>query len=76
MKIQYFADTDTLLITLNNREVTETRDIDEDTTLDFDEQGRIVAITMEHASERADIHNLSFQQMPVPAIGSAPNRKS
>lgn len=69
MKIHYFADTDTLLITFNERPVAETRDLDENTTLDLDAENRLVALTLEHASRRADISSVSFQQLPgaVPA---------
>lgn len=62
MKIKYFQDTDTLLIEFRSAEVTETRDLDEDTLLDLDQEGNICAITVEHASERADIPHFSFEQ--------------
>jgi uncharacterized protein YuzE len=67
MKIQYFADTDTLLITFNESPVAETRDLDENTTLDLDSQNRLVALTLEHASRRADVSAVLFQQLPAPA---------
>lgn len=54
MKIQYFADTDPLLIAFKDWPVTENRDLDENTLLDLDAAGRVVSITLEHASERAD----------------------
>jgi len=61
MKIQYFSDTDTLLMIFNNNMVTETRDFDENTIIDLDEHGNLVSMTLEHAKERADIHNFSYQ---------------
>ena len=63
MKIKYFQDTDTLLIELKAAAVVETRDLDENTLLDLDGDGRIVAITVEHARERADIPHFSFEQI-------------
>ena len=66
MKIQYFADTDTAYVVLNNNPVKETRDLGENTLIDFDADGKLVAFTIEHAKERADITNLIFQQMSVP----------
>ncbi|HVJ29707.1 MAG TPA: DUF2283 domain-containing protein [Gammaproteobacteria bacterium] len=36
MKIQYFTDTDTPLMGLRDSPVAETRELDEDTTLDLD----------------------------------------
>jgi uncharacterized protein YuzE len=43
--------------------VIETRDLDEDTLLDLDNAGNIVAITVEHARRRADIPHFSFEQV-------------
>jgi len=61
MKIQYFSDTDTLLMILNDNPVAETRDFNENTLIDVDENGNMVSITIEHAKERADIPNFSYQ---------------
>ena len=62
MKIQCFPDTDTLYIEFKPVEVAETRDLDEDTLLDLDREGNIAGITVEHASQRADIAKFSFEQ--------------
>ena len=63
MRIRYFAGTDTLLIEFRDTSVTETRDLDENTLLDVDAQGNICAITIEHASQRADIPTFSYEQI-------------
>jgi uncharacterized protein YuzE len=63
MKIRYFASTDTLLIEFREAPVTETRDLDENTLLDLDANGNICAITIEHASERTDIPQFSYEQV-------------
>ena len=63
MKIRYFKDTDTLLIEFKNAPVAETRDLDENTTLDLDAQGNVCAITVEHASQRAGIPEFSYEQV-------------
>ena len=63
MKVQYFEDTDTLYITLKSGEITETRDLDEDTLLEFDARGNLVSITIEHAHERAELPDFSFQRV-------------
>ena len=52
MKTSYFEDTDTLLIELKPGGVAQTRDLDQDTLLDLDAQGRVLAITLEHAAAR------------------------
>jgi uncharacterized protein YuzE len=63
MNIKYFQDTDTLYIEFRKGEISETRDLDENTLLDVDASGQIVAMTIEHASDRADIPQFSFVQI-------------
>ncbi|MGH8712843.1 MAG: DUF2283 domain-containing protein [Casimicrobiaceae bacterium] len=63
MKIRYFSSTDTLFIEFRDAPVAETRDLDENTLLDVDANGNICAITIEHASERADIPRFSYEQV-------------
>jgi uncharacterized protein YuzE len=65
MRIRYFQDTDTLYIEFKSDPVAETRDLDENTLLDVDKNGRILGITVEHASQRADIPRFSFEQVPA-----------
>ena len=52
MRAKYFKDTDTLYLELRDSEVVETRDLDQDTILDYDGQGKVVGITIEHAKTR------------------------
>ncbi len=66
MKIKYFQETDTLYLAFSDGEITETRELDEDTLLDFDGHGNICAITIEHAKDRADILNFSYEQVTGP----------
>lgn len=63
MKVRYFADTDTMLIQLSDRQVSETRDLNEDTLLDLDAAGNICAITIEHASRRANAPLFSYEEV-------------
>ena len=63
MNIKYFQDTDTLYIQFRKGEVSETRDLDENTLLEMDSGGQIVAMTIEHARERADFPQFSFEQV-------------
>ena len=63
MNVKYFPDTDTLYIELCSSEVAETRDLDEDTLLDLGAQGRLCAITIEHAGERMEILAFSYEQV-------------
>ena len=63
MKIKYFEETDTLYIEFRATEVAETRDLDENTLLDLDSKGNICGITIEHASDRAEIPKFSYEQI-------------
>lgn len=63
MKIRYFQDTDTLYIEFKSTPVSESRDLDENTLLDLDVDGNICGITLEHARDRADIPQFSFEQI-------------
>ena len=58
MKMSYFDDTDTLYIEFSESDIVETKDLDENTLLDLNSSGQIVAITVEHASQRTDVNNL------------------
>jgi uncharacterized protein YuzE len=63
MKIKYFQDTDTLYIELRPVKVAETRDLDENTLIELDGNGGVCAITVEHASERAECPSFSFEEV-------------
>ena len=63
MKIRYFEDTDTLLIQLKDGAIEETRDLDEDTVLELDAKGQVLAITLEHATTRAELSSFSFDRV-------------
>jgi uncharacterized protein YuzE len=63
VKIRYFKDTDTLYIEFKAAHVGETRDLDDDTQIDVDTEGNICAITVEHASSRADLPALDYEQV-------------
>jgi uncharacterized protein YuzE len=66
MKIRYFQDTDTLYIEFRSADVAETRDLDEDTLLDLDAEGKICGIRIEHARTRVeDIPHVSFEEVAV-----------
>jgi len=75
MKLSYFSDTDTLYIELQGDLVAETGDFDEDTLVDLDAAGKLVAITIENASQRADVRHLTLHGMNEYADGVVGDRK-
>ena len=67
MTIQHFEDTDTLYIVLKNNDVAETKDLDGSTLIEFDAEGNLVCMTIEHARERAELPHFSFQRVAAAA---------
>jgi len=65
MKARYFKDTDTLYLELRASEVVDTRDIDNDTILDYDAKANVVGITLEHAKSRVGGERVEFAMVPA-----------
>jgi len=63
MKVKYFGDTDTLYIGFQENNISETKDLDENTIMDPDREGNVYALTIEHASQRTDVNQLTFRGM-------------
>ena len=63
MRIRYFEYTDTLLIELKDAPAMETRDLDENTVIDLDAEGKVCAITLEHASQRTALSQFSYERV-------------
>lgn len=60
LRVVLLPDTDTLYIEFKAGDIAETRDFDENTQIDVDARGNLRAITIEHASERADLPAFSY----------------
>ena len=67
MKIKYFDDTDTLYIEFRAEGIAQSRDLDENTIVDLDADGNVLAITFEHASTRTDLRNLKLEGIAAAA---------
>jgi uncharacterized protein YuzE len=65
MKIQYFSETDTLAIELTSKPVVSTDAITDDLILDYDDQGKVVAITIDNCSKNVDAINLQTLDVPL-----------
>jgi uncharacterized protein YuzE len=63
MKMKYFSDADTALLEFSDAEVAETREINENTYIDLDEDGNLVSMTIEHAKKQANLAELSYFQI-------------
>ena len=61
MKVKYFIETDTLYIKLNDREAAETTELNENVLVDMDKDGKVVALTIEHAMEHSGKLDFSYE---------------
>jgi uncharacterized protein YuzE len=65
MQGTYFADSDTLLLRFNDRQIVETYDLNEDVLVEVDKEGRVVSMTVEHAEQQTNVNEFSYQLAPV-----------
>jgi uncharacterized protein YuzE len=63
MEIKYFQDSDTLLVNFIDKEIVETRDINENTLIELDIDGNLVSMTIEHAKKQANMEDFSYRQV-------------
>ncbi|MGD0459416.1 MAG: DUF2283 domain-containing protein [Terriglobia bacterium] len=65
MKLHYYAETDSLYIDLNSRPSADSREIADGLVIDFDAQGNIVGIDIDHASQKLDLETLETVSLPA-----------
>jgi len=68
MKIQYFPETDTLAIELTTKPVATTDAITDDLILDYDTEGKVVAITLDNYSQ--NVETVDLQALGVPLLAA------
>lgn len=62
MIVKYFRDTDTALIEFSDAPIEETRELTDNVLVDFDKDGQIVGITIEHAAITARFPHVSVEE--------------
>ena len=65
MKLNYYADTDSLYIDLSERVSVESREISEGVVLDYDASGNLVGIDIDNASTKVQMDRLVVNKLPV-----------
>lgn len=65
MKLHYHPETDSLYIDLNAKPSTDSREIAEGLVVDFDANGRVVGIDIQHASQVMDLRTLETESLPA-----------
>ena len=65
MEIKYFPDTDTLLINFTDNAIVETTDVNENALIELGEEGELVSMTIERASDYMDLESFSYRKIAV-----------
>ncbi len=60
MKLNYFADTDSLYIELAAQPSAESKEVSEGVVIDYDERGNLVGIDIDNASAKVDMRILQL----------------
>jgi len=68
MKLHYYPETDSLYIDLSSKPSVDSREVADGVVMDLDEQGNIVGIDIQHASERLDLSTLEAEALPAGAV--------
>ncbi|MBV6475665.1 MAG: DUF2283 domain-containing protein [Rhodocyclaceae bacterium] len=71
MRLNYDATTDSLYIHLAERASVDSDEVADGVVLDYDAQGALVGIDVQHASQRADIRRLAVNHLPLDSLEAA-----
>ena len=65
MKLHYYPDTDSLYIDLSSKPSVESLEVSEGVVLDYDAEGNLVGIDIDHASHKVDLRELTLSKLPA-----------
>lgn len=65
MKINYHADTDSLYIDFGALPATESEEVRDGVVIDFDKNGNITGVDIQHASQKLDLSSLEMSAIPI-----------
>ncbi len=68
MTFHYYKDTDSLYIDLAERPAADSREVAPGVVLDFDADGHLVGIDIDHASTIVSLSRLEADSLPVTSI--------
>ncbi len=71
MKLHYYPETDSLYIDLAARASADSVEISDGLVVDYDEEGKIVGLDIQHASEQLDLGTLETEALPFHFAQSA-----
>jgi uncharacterized protein YuzE len=65
MKLNYYAETDSLYIDLAEKPSVESKEISEGVVLDYDADGNLVGIDIDNASRKVELKELTLRKLPI-----------
>lgn len=65
MKINYHPETDSLYIDFSDRPSVESEEVRDGVVLDFDKDGNITGVDIQHASKKLDLSFMEMNAMPI-----------
>lgn len=65
MKINYYADTDSLYIDLSSKPSVDSREVSDGVVLDYDAEGNLVGIDIDEASLKLEMKELILSKLPA-----------
>jgi len=65
MKFHYYPETDSLYIDLSEKKGVDSREVVPGVVMDFDADGQLVGVDIDHASKVADLSRLEADSLPV-----------
>ena len=68
MKFRYYPETDSLYIDLSEKPSAESQEVAPGVVLDYDVEGNLVGIDIDHASKIADLSRLEAESLPMTSV--------
>lgn len=73
MKLNYFPETDSLYIDLSEKPSVESQEVSASVVLDYDADGNLAGIDIDHASRKLDLRELVTSHVPLEAKAKPPS---
>lgn len=68
MKFHYYPETDSLYIDLSEKTSVDSREVAPGVMLDFDTEGHLVGIDIDHASQVVNLSRLEAEALPLTTV--------
>jgi len=68
VKFHYYPETDSLYIDLSEKTSVDSREVAPGVVLDFDAEGHLVGIDIDHASQVVNLSRLEAEALPIATV--------